>query len=426
MHKTEKETESKLNKLNEHMNKVSDEPVKIKKKSKISRPSFRTAEVVVLVILTAVISLIVGSLITYKIYNKSLNYNKADEELQEFLKIYDEVNSNYYKEVDKKKLIEGAINGMLGTLDENSGYYNETNSNNLSIRLDGKYNGLGIQIYNDDDGDIVILSVFDDSPASKAGLKAGDTLIKYNDKSIKNMDISDFVKMVKEVDGEKFTLTYLRGGKDYSATISKEDITLKSVDSKTYDSDKIGYIYVSVFANNTAKQFKEKLNELEKKDIESLIIDLRSNSGGHLTAAEDMISLFLDKSHPIYQIDNKGEITKYYSNGKTTKKYKIFVLVDGISASASEIMASALKEQYGATLVGQKTYGKGTVQEMQQLTADTYYKYTTKKWLTSKGKQIDKKGLDVDIEVSLEQKYADNPTDENDSQLQKALEEARK
>lgn len=431
MRKIEKETEEKLNKLNKHMTKTSSDkndreskPKKVNKKS--GKPSFKTIEVVILILLTTIISLIVGSIVTYKMVNKGLTYSKADKELGEFLKIYDEITSNYYEKIDKQQMIEGAISGLLGTLDENTGFYNDTDANNLSIKLEGAYKGLGIEIYNNEDGDIVILNVFENSPASKQGLKPKDILIRYNDKNIKNTKTIDFVNMVRGENVGQFKLTYLRDGEEKTITVQNEDVILKSVASKTYDDDKIGYLYTKIFAANTAEQFKKELRKLETKKIKSLIIDLRSNSGGRLTAAEDIISLFLDKSHPIYQIDDKGKITTYYSKGKETKKYKIIVLVDSLSASASEVVASALKEQYGATLIGQKTFGKGTVQELQMLTDETYYKYTAKKWLTSKGETVDKKGFGVDFEIGLGDEYSENPSDENDQQLQKALEEARK
>ena len=183
---------------------------------------------------------------------------------------------------------------------------------------------------------------------------------------------------------------------------------------------------MSIFANNTAEQFSKELTKLEKKDIDSLIIDLRSNTGGYLQTATTMTSEFLDTSHPIYQIQKNDKTSKYYSRGKTTKKYKIIVLVNESSASAAEVMTSALQEQYGATVIGTKTYGKGTVQELQKLSNGNEYKVTTKNWLTSKGKWIDGTGIEPDIKVELNDAYSDNPSTENDNQLKKAIQEASK
>lgn len=169
-------------------------------------------------------------------------------------------------------------------------------------------------------------------------------------------------------------------------------------------------------------QFKKELDKLENEGIDGLVIDLRGNSGGHLSAAEQIISLFLDSSHPIYQIKSKDSQNIYYSTGNKTKDYKISVLIDSNSASASEVVTSALAEQYGAKTVGKKSYGKGTVQELQTLSDGDQYKLTTKSWLTSKGEVIDGKGIEPDYDVTLSDEYLENPTDESDNQLQKAIE----
>ena len=172
---------------------------------------------------------------------------------------------------------------------------------------------------------------------------------------------------------------------------------------------------------NTDTQFKKHLDELEKDGIDSLIIDLRGNTGGHLTSVENMMSMFLDKTKVIYQIESKGKTTKYYSKGKETKKYPIVVLVDELSASASEMLTATLKESYGATVVGKTTFGKGTVQELLD-SNENQYKITTKKWLTPNGNWINEVGVKPDVEVDLDEKYLKEPTKENDNQLQKAIE----
>lgn len=389
----------------------------IKVNKKVVNPTFKTKEVVFLLVLTAVISLAMGGLVTY---NVALKGEKVDDELQEFITNYDYIIDNYYGDVDKTKLIDSAIAGMLSTLDKNSAYVGGSDTN-FSIYLEGTYDGTGIQVYNDNDN-IVIYSVFDGSPASKAGLKAGDVIVKVNDKDTKGMSISDFSSLVKKQDGT-FKITYRRGDAEKTVKLKVGTVELKSVSSKIISKNdkKIGYIKVTIFASNTYEQFKKELEGLEDKNIDGLVIDLRDNSGGHLSAAEDIISLFLDSSHPIYQIKSKESQNKYYSLGKETKKYKISVLINSNSASASEVVTSALSEQYGASVVGEKSYGKGTVQELQTLPNGEQYKLTTKSWLTSKGKVIDGVGITPNYEVKLDDKYLEEPNDENDNQLQKAL-----
>lgn len=414
MKSTEKHTKEKLDKLTKTLG-----GIEINKKEKKDNPVFKTKEVVFLLILTAIISLFMGGLFTYHISYKG---EKVDNSLQEFITNYDYIVNNYYGKVDKSKLIDSAITGMLSSLDKNSTYVGSENSN-FNIYLNGYYQGIGLQAYNDNNNNIVIYNVIKGSPASKAGFKMGDVLLKLNNEDLTNMTIADFSKLVKKQKGA-FVLTYKRDSEEKKVKIKAEKIELKSVASKLIDKDskKIGYIRVTIFANNTYGQFKKQLKNLEKQNIDGLVIDLRDNSGGHLSTATDIISLFLDSSHPIYQIKSKTEQTKYYSNGKTTKKYKIAILVNGNSASASEVTTSALKEQYGAFVVGEKTYGKGTVQQLQTLKDGEQYKLTTQTWLTSKGKTIDKVGIEPEYEVKLDEKYSDNPTLENDNQMQKALE----
>lgn len=382
-------------------------------------PTFKTKEVVLLLVLTAIISLAMGGIVTYNIVLKG---EKVDDELQEFITNYDYIVDNYYGDVDKTELVDSAIAGMLSTLDKNSAYVGGTDTN-FSIYLEGTYEGTGIQVYNDDNGNIVVYSVFGGSPASKAGLKEDDIIIKVNDKDTTNMSIDEFSKLVKDQKG-KFNITYKRGDSEKTVQLKVDTIEIQSVSSKVINKDnkKIGYIRTTIFANNTYEQFKKELDKLEDEGIDGLVIDLRGNSGGHLSAAEQIISLFLDSSHPIYQIKSKESKNIYYSTGKETKNYKISILIDGNSASASEVVTSALAEQYGAKTVGKKSYGKGTVQELQTLSDGDQYKLTTKSWLTSKGEVIDGKGIEPDYDVTLSDEYLENPTDENDDQLQKAIE----
>ena len=411
MNKKEQKTSDNLEKLSKSLD--------IKVNNKKALPTFKTKEVVFLLLITAIISLIMGGIVTYNVTLKGTN---VDSELAEFIKNYDYITNNYYGDVDKNELIDSAISGMLNTLDKNSTYVG-SDDDNFSIYLEGSYEGTGIQVYNDENNNIVIYSVFDDTSASKAGLKAGDVIIRLNDKDTTNMSIADFSSLVKKQKG-KFKITYKRDDEEKTVSLKVSKVELKSVYSETIEKNdkKIGYIQMSIFANNTYEQFKKALSNLENENMNGLIIDLRSNSGGHLLSAEEIISLFLDSSHPIYQIKTKDSLNTYYSLGKETKKYKIVILIDKNSASASEVVTSALTEQYGAVTVGEKSYGKGTVQELQSLNDGEQYKLTTKSWLTSKGKVIDGKGIEPDYKVSLDEKYYDEPSFDNDNQLQKAIE----
>lgn len=386
------------------------------------KKNFNSKEVIFLLIVTCLISLAIGNAIN--IDKKNLE-QPIDENLTEFEQNYQYIIDNYYEEVDKAKLIKGAIEGMVNSLgDDYSIAITDDMSNNFNIKLTGSYSGLGIEIVNDQSYNIYISDVIDGSPAEKAGLKVLDKIISIDEIEFTGKKTTELTNYIKESNKEKYIIKVERDNKEETFELTRETIEIKSVYSeiKNIDNQKIGYVYISIFASNTSTQFKNAIEELEKEGINSLIIDVRSNTGGHLTSVVDMLSCLLDSSKIIYQIENKGEVTKYYSKGNTTKTYPIVVLQNNGSASASELLSAALKEEYGATVIGENSYGKGTVQELISLQDGIQYKITTKKWLTPKGNWINGTGVSVDIEEKLSEEYKQNPSDENDNQLQKAIE----
>lgn len=388
---------------------------------KFNKNSFRTVEVIFLVVVTSIISLIVGYLLNDEGTNKS---KSNDKYINEIIDNYNNIVNNYYEDVDKSKLVSGAVNGMVESLgDEHSSLIDQTNDSTFNINLKGTYEGIGVEIINDDDMNIVVIGVISDSPAAKAGIKVGDIIKKIDDKSLENTNITELTKYVKENKNELYNLIIVRDKNEMNVTIERSKITIKSVLSKTFERNnkKIGYIYMSVFANATVDQFEKALAQLEKENIDGLIIDVRSNTGGHLTTAVSIVSNFLDDTNVIYQIEQNNKKTKHYSIGDKTKEYPIVVLQNNGSASASELLSSSLKEAYGATIIGTTSYGKGTVQEMVKLKNGDSYKFTTKKWLTPKGNSINKKGVKPDVEIELSDEYINNPSDDTDNQLQEAI-----
>jgi len=349
--------------------------------------------------------------------NNVKKYNMDSAELQIFVEQYNKIIEEYYEEVDKNELIKGAIEGMLSKLDGYSEVIDDS-SNSFSITLEGSYEGLGVEVINDSYGNILVYSVYENTPAAKAGLKVNDIITKINDTDLKNVSTTDFVNQVSQTENIKLTVT--RGTKELTFELKKEFIILPSVSSKMLN-NKIGYIKVDLFANNTTEQFKKALENLEKEGMKSLIIDLRDNTGGHLNTVKDMLSLMLDSSNVIYQTESRTELVKYYSNGSETKKYKIVILQNELTASASEIMASTLKEQIGAYIIGKSSYGKGTVQQLETVDGIGQYKFTTKKWLTPNGVWLNGTGLQPDLDVTQTEDYYKNPTDKNDAQLQAAI-----
>lgn len=389
-----------------------------------SEPVFRTSEVAILVLIACVISLLLGAFVTYRFVHKdSGRLEVADAELQNFIQDYNYLVDNYYGKVDKKEILNVAFKAMVNSLDDTYSGTIDDSSNSFDINLKGSYTGLGVEIVNDKDGNIVIYRIFEDSPAGRSELMAGDVLLKVNDHDVRGTSTSEFVKTVQDDTKQQFELLVKRGEEEKLITVKKEFITLPSVVSKTFDRDgkKIGYLGVSIFAANTATQFHDELRKLESAGMDGLVIDLRGNSGGHLFAVENMIAEFLDSSHVIYQEEVKDQKNKVYSSGTKTKEYPISILINGSSASASEVMTAALMEEYGAVVVGTTSYGKGTVQELRELSNGDEYKFTTKKWLTPKGEWIHTKGIIPTVEVVLNGAYYSNPSDDTDNQLQEAI-----
>lgn len=393
-----------------------------KSKQKDYLPMFKTVDMLGLVVLTCLVSLCFGYFFGMRTVLKS---EKASEikGMDKIIDTFNDIKENYYEDVKNETLINGAISGMLNSLGDPYSMLIDTSSNSFDVMLEGSYEGIGIEVFNNENGEIEILKVFDYSPASEAGLQKGDLIIKLNKKNVRGKSTSDLVSKIKNFGKKQFTLTVLRGDEELEVTIKRDNVEISSVSSKVYTegNKKIGYISIDIFAISTYKQFKNELQKLEKKNIDSLIIDVRGNNGGHLSTVSDILSLFLDKSHVIYQTQKKDQTNKFYSTGKITKTYPIVVLTDGSSASASELLTATLKEEYGAVSIGKTTYGKGTVQELKDIDSNEY-KFTTKKWLTPKGNWVNDIGVSPDIEVDLSEEYASNPCDETDNQLQKALE----
>lgn len=383
----------------------------------MNKEYFSNYEVLIIIVISVVFGGILGSIITLNREKSS----QSNNELDEFITTYNSITTNYYKNVDNKKLINAAIKGMVNYLDDPySIYMDEDDTENFTQTVNGQYEGVGVSVSKVDNS-IEIVAIFKDSPADKAGLKPGDKIIKVNNKDVSGMELDDVVKLIKNK--KKVNIIVKRDNKEKEITLKQNTVVIPSVSSRIVESNnkKVGVLNVSIFAANTYKQFKNKLDDLENKKIDSLIIDVRQNSGGHLDQVSKILSLFMKQDKVIYQIKTKKGVEKYYSTGKKSKNYNVVVLIDNSSASASEILAAAMNESYGATLIGEKTYGKGTVQKEYMLSSGASIKYTVEKWFTPKGKSINGKGISPTIEVALSDEYANNPTDENDNQLQEAI-----
>ena len=417
-----KDTENNTLSTNEFTNKDN----KIKSRVKKNKNLFKISELFSLIIITMIVSLTLG----YFLGQRMNDTTKLSDEMKKFINDYNEIKENYYEDINDKEILKKALESVVNSLgDPYSTVIDNSLSNSINTELKGQYSGFGIQIANTKDNRILIVSIIDDSPALEAGLKAGDIILKMDGESVEGKTTDEFTKLVKGSNKQTIILTLLRDNKEIDIAVTRKIVTLKSVSSKIFEQDgkKVGYIYISIFAANTDSQFKKELIDLEKKGINSLIIDVRDNTGGHLTSVENIISMFLDKKHVIYQIESKGKTTKTYSKNNDSKKYKVVMLVNENSASASEMLTAAMKEEYNSEVVGMKTFGKGTVQEVGNTSnTNLNYKITTKKWLTPKGNWINKKGIEPTIKVELSKEYIKNPSEETDNQLKTAIETAIK
>jgi carboxyl-terminal processing protease len=378
-------------------------------------------------ILFTLIGALIGSTVTFLIMDNMGTTNKCrvtikNNQFEPVIEAYETLKNEYYKEIDDSVLIDGMIDGMMeATGDKHTTFFNEEETNNFLTEINGSYYGIGAQIYQTDDEYVTISKIFRDSPAQKSGLQIGDKFVSIDGASMKGKTPDEVSKILRSSESKRATLVVKRGDEEKTIEVEKEIVEIDSVNYEKLE-DNIGYIEITSFSSITDNQFTEALSSLEKDNIKSLIIDLRGNGGGYLSTVTNIISRFVDSNTVIYQIKTKKETTSYKALNNSTLNYKVVILIDESSASASEIMCSALQEQYGAILVGKTTYGKGSVQEMKSLSNNTMFKYTNEEWLTSKGNSIEGVGVKPDYEVDLSEEFYSNPVRENDNQLQKAIE----
>lgn len=374
-----------------------------------------------------IFSLLLGVLACFSvltILNKGKNYFVLSKELAKFVDAYDAIVNNYYKEVDKDKLVESAINGMVSSIgDEYTSYSDKDVTDNFNEAVNGKYMGIGALIMKSEN-DLVIYKVFEDSPSYRAGLKDGDIILKLDDKDTKDMSVNDIASIVKNDTNKEVKLLVKRGEENLDITIVKDMVELPVVSGKVinHNDKKIGYISLSIFSSVASEQFNKQLVKLEKEGISGLVIDVRGNSGGYLTTVTDIASYFLKKGDIIYKLEVNDKVTVRKDKTKESRDYPVAVLIDKNSASASEILASSIKESYNGYVVGTNSYGKGTVQQTLVLSDGSMIKYTIEKWLTPLGNWINEEGVIPTNYVELSSEYLNNPVFENDNQLNKALE----
>lgn len=341
-------------------------------------------------------------------------------ERKEFEKLYtafDTIKKSYYKEVDENTLVNGAINGMIESLDDPySDYMNEEEAANFHQSISSSFEGIGAEIQ-ERDGNIVIVSPLKGSPAEKAGIRPEDKVLSVDGESLQGMSSTEAVMLIRGEKGSKVELEIERPGiEDHlMITIVRDTIPIETVYGEMID-DEIAKIQITSFSENTSKELIETLNELQNQGMKGLVLDLRQNPGGLLDQAIAISNLFVPEGDILFQVeDRNGNIEQVKSNNKNNASVPLVVVIDKGSASASEILAAAVSESAEVPLVGEKSFGKGTVQRAQDFADGSNIKFTTEKWLTPKGNWIHEKGISPDYEVALPE-YSTltilNPNDE--------------
>src|SRR6266851_1683453 len=330
--------------------------------------------------------------------------NDTYQELETFANVLAIVQKNYVEPVSTKHLIDGAISGMLTSLDPHSAYLTPDLYRDLEIDTRGSFGGLGIEI-SIKNGVLTVVSPIDDTPAYRAGLKSGDQIIKINDDFTKDMALTDAVKQMRGPKGSKIKLLMHRNGVPelFTVTMARDVIKIQSVKSKTIDGG-YGYLRVTTFQESTNDSVEKAIDDFQGKDhgkVKGVVLDLRDNPGGLLNQAVKVSDDFLDGGMIVYtqgRQDNQQQ--KYFSHKKKEfDDYPMVVLVNGGSASASEIVAGALQDQKRAVILGQQTFGKGSVQTILPLDDHSALRLTTARYYTPTGRSIQAVGITPDVDV---------------------------
>ncbi len=325
------------------------------------------------------------------------------KQLDTLMDVFERVRADYVDKVDDKKLIDGAINGMLASLDPHSSYLDARDFQNMRQTTDGEYGGLGLTVTTED-GAVKVIAPTDDTPAARAGIKAGDYITHINGELIYGSSLNDAVDRMRGLPGTSIKLTVVREGatKPLDFDLKREVIQIRPVKFETRGN--VGVIRISTFNKQTGDATRNAVTSIEKKlgaNVAGYIVDLRSNPGGLLDQAIDVSDVFLDHGEIVSQRGRtKNDIQRYYAKpGDLTGGKPIVVLVDAGSASAAEIVAGALQDQRRALVLGERSFGKGSVQTLIPLGQDTALRLTTARYFTPSGRSVQENGIEPDVQV---------------------------
>lgn len=396
------------------------EVIKSKPKKNKNKYSFGTLEVVIVMITMTLFGLFLGSYVTYKKYNtKDSEENSIKENEEQLKEIYRTIVDEYYGDVDQEKIFDNAIKAMVENLEDPYAFFLDENAAlDLDEELSGTFIGLGIEVTNASEDFNTVVTVYKDSPASKAGILPGDKIIGMDSKNYSVDEMQDLIYAIKaSKKGTKKVFTILRDNEERTIEVELGEVEVDSVSTYTVDKNdkKVGVITICNFASNTAEQFLAKYEELKKEGIDAMVIDLRGNSGGYLSSATAVSSLFLDKGAILYK-KTDGKVTQDIINENNKKiDLPVVLLVNECTASSAEVFASSLNENIGTDIVGMETYGKGLIQKLIPINGGKYIKFSTQEWLTSKGEKVEGAGIKPTVEIDWDE------NSQYDVQLDKAI-----
>ena len=349
---------------------------------------------------------------TQKNLPANLNYQSVEQ-------VYDELRAKYDGQLDVDKLLEGLKKGLVAASgDPYTEYMSPEKAKEFQGQLDGTFEGIGAQLGKNTQGSVIVVSPIDGFPAKKAGLLPNDIIVKVDGKSTDGWTVDEAVDKIRGPKGTTVELVVIRGEEELTIAITRAQIDIPSVESKVLE-DNIGYIKISQFGDDTSRLTQEAARSMKSQNVKGIVLDLRGNPGGYVESAVDVSSLWLDNKTVLEEKRDGKTIKKYESRGEALLRgLPTVVLIDGGSASASEITAGALHDNGVATLIGVKSFGKGSVQQPENLSNGGLLKVTVARWYTPKGKNIDKEGISPDKKV---ERTADDVKNNADPQLDAAV-----
>ncbi|RFA30673.1 peptidase S41 [Alkalilimnicola ehrlichii] len=346
------------------------------------------------------------------------------EQLRAFTEVYTRIKRDYVDEVDDKELLDAAVRGMLSSLDPHSSFMDEQGYQNMRSGTRGEFGGLGIEV-GTEDGYVKVIAPIDDTPAYRAGLKAGDLILTLDGKSIKGMELSEAIKLMRGEPGTSIDMTIRRQGADapIAVTLKRDVIQVQSVRARMLEPG-VGYVRISQFQRRTGEQVRsavEKLKAEANGNLEGLVLDMRNNPGGVLRAAVEVSDAFITEGRIVYTQGRMNNEVVFDASGKDMiDGAPIVVLVNEGSASASEIVAGALQDHKRAVVMGSTTFGKGSVQSILPLNDGTALKLTTARYYTPSGRSIHSKGIMPDMPVNKDLQVVQADSDGDQARLQEA------